>query len=67
MTTKEYAEMYGVSIRRVQILIKDKRIKATINNIGLYDIPGDEQYPPDKRQGFCSRQMYGIRQRERIK
>lgn len=49
MTTKQFAEKYGVSIRRVQKLIQEGRIPADKDELGYWRIPDDATYPDDER------------------
>lgn len=49
MTVKEFAAKYGVSTRRVQVLIKEGRIPARLVYGHMYVIPDDAVYPRDER------------------
>lgn len=61
MTTKEFAEKYGVSVRRVQVLIKEGRIPARKVYGHQYSIPDDAIYPRDERQSFFNRHFIECR------
>ena len=48
-TTKEIAERWQISDRRVRVLCKDDRIPGVIEENGSYRIPSDAVKPGDKR------------------
>lgn len=45
MTAKEAAEKWGVTVRQVQILCKEKRIKGAIQMSRVWIIPADAVKP----------------------
>ncbi len=63
MTVKEFAKKYGVSERRVQILIKQGRISAVLVYGHRFEIPDDAKFPRDERQTTRTRRCYGTLRR----
>lgn len=50
LTTKEIAEVWNVSPRRVQILCKEGRVKGAIIKGKMWLIPSDAKKPVDPRK-----------------
>mgnify|MGYP002508848648 CR=1 FL=1 len=50
MTAQEAAELWGISVRRVQRLCKENRIEGILNVNRVWLIPKDTQKPVDARR-----------------
>lgn len=50
MTAQEAAELWGISVRRVQRLCKENRIEGVLNVNRVWLIPRNSQKPIDKRR-----------------
>ncbi|MCI8506836.1 MAG: helix-turn-helix domain-containing protein [Lachnospiraceae bacterium] len=50
MTAQETAELWGISVRRVQRLCKENRIEGILNVNRVWLIPKDTQKPVDARR-----------------
>lgn len=58
MTAQEAAELWGISVRRVQRLCKENRIEGVLNVNRVWLIPKGTEKPLDKRRksergGIC--------------
>lgn len=49
LTTKQTAEIWGISDRRVRVLCREGRIPGVIEEDGVYLIPSDAEKPSDRR------------------
>lgn len=49
LTTSEIAKIWGITVRRVQILCKEGRIEGVINK-GIWLIPDNAKKPEDPRK-----------------
>ena len=49
MTTKEAAEKWGISERRINVLCAQKRIEGAIKEDGRWSIPDSAHKPEDRR------------------
>ena len=50
MTAQEAAELWGISVRRVQRLCKENRIEGILNVNRVWLIPKNSKKPVDKRR-----------------
>lgn len=50
MTAQEAAELWGISVRRVQRLCKENRIEGVLNINRVWLIPKSAKKPVDKRR-----------------
>lgn len=50
MTAQEAAELWGISVRRVQRLCKENRIEGVLNINRVWLIPKSLKKPVDKRR-----------------
>ena len=50
MTAQEAAELWGISVRRVQRLCKENRIEGVLNINQVWLIPKSSKKPVDKRR-----------------
>ena len=50
MTAQESAELWGISVRRVQRLCKENRIEGILNVNRVWLIPKNSKKPVDKRR-----------------
>lgn len=50
MTAQEAAELWGISVRRVQRLCKENRIEGILNVNRIWLIPKDAKKPVDARR-----------------
>ena len=50
MTAQEAAELWGISVRRVQRLCKENRIEGVLNINRVWLIPNSPKKPVDKRR-----------------
>lgn len=50
MTAQEAAELWGISVRRVQRLCKENRIEGVLNINRMWLIPKSSKKPVDKRR-----------------
>ena len=50
MTAQEAAELWGISVRRVQRLCKENRIGGVLNINRVWLIPKSSKKPVDKRR-----------------
>lgn len=50
MTAQEAAELWGISVRRVQRLCKENRIEGILNINRVWLIPKNSKKPVDKRR-----------------
>lgn len=50
MTAQEAAELWGISVRRVQRLCKENRIEGILNVNRIWLIPKDAKKPADARR-----------------
>ena len=55
MTTKEAAELWGLSVRRVQVLCEENRVEGAVKFGNVWAIPKGEERPQDARikSGQC--------------
>ena len=49
MTTKEAAEKWGISVRRIQVLCSENRIPGATKIGSYWAIPADAEKPNDER------------------
>ena len=49
MTTAEASKKWGITVRRVQILCKEGRVKGAVNK-GIWLIPSKAEKPEDPRK-----------------
>ncbi|MBD5464498.1 MAG: helix-turn-helix domain-containing protein [Lachnospiraceae bacterium] len=50
LTTKELAEIWKISQRRIQMYCKEKRIKGAVLKGNIWLIPKDTEKPQDSRR-----------------
>lgn len=58
MTAQEAAELWGISVRRVQRLCKENRIEGVLNINRVWLIPKSSKKPVDKRRKVKRVQRY---------